>query len=84
VVGSNSGAIPEIVGQGGLIVPERDAVAIAAAINQLYADPRLRLQLGIKGRRQVEESYTWAKVASHLRAAYAEQLSTESSHHVSL
>ena len=34
VVGSSSGAIPEVIGDAGLVVPERDPAALANAIHQ--------------------------------------------------
>lgn len=72
VIGSDSGAIPEVVGAGGLTFPERDPRAIAAAILELKDDPARRRMLGWNGRRQVEENFTWAKVASQMRDVYRE------------
>lgn len=46
LLGSDSGAIPEVVGRGGLIVPERSPSAAAAAIRRLHADPELLATLG--------------------------------------
>jgi glycosyltransferase involved in cell wall biosynthesis len=34
VIGSDSGAIPEVVGRGGLIFKERDARSLASAITR--------------------------------------------------
>jgi glycosyltransferase involved in cell wall biosynthesis len=42
VVGSSSGAIPEVIGDAGLVVPERDATALAQAIDRVLAEPGLR------------------------------------------
>lgn len=42
VIGSNSGAIPETVGQAGLIVPEGDPDALAKAIFKMSEDDHLR------------------------------------------
>ena len=70
VIGSDSGAIPEIVAGGGLIFPERNAEALASAIGKLRADPALGRRLGEAGKQQVEASYTWAKVAGQMRDIY--------------
>ncbi len=42
VIGSDSGAIPEVVDEGGLIVPEGDADALAKAIARMSDDEQLR------------------------------------------
>jgi glycosyltransferase involved in cell wall biosynthesis len=72
VIGSASGAIPEVVGRAGLIVPERDPAALAAAITELHRDPQWRAEMGRAGRRQVEENYTWERVAFHMSEIYRE------------
>ncbi len=72
VVGSDSGAIPEVVGEGGLIVPEGDVPAMAAAICVLLNDPGRRRSLGLVGRRQVDERWTWARVAEQTRMLYVD------------
>jgi glycosyltransferase involved in cell wall biosynthesis len=42
IIGSDSGAIPEVVGDGGLIVPEGNADALAEAIIRISEDEQLR------------------------------------------
>ena len=74
VIGSDSGAIPEVIGKGGLIVPERNPEALAAAIRQLYHDADLRSRLGAQGRLQVEEKYTWECVAQQMHQIYQEMI----------
>jgi glycosyltransferase involved in cell wall biosynthesis len=49
VVGSSSGAIPEVIGDAGLIVPEGDAVALAAAIHSIRDSAALRADLIARG-----------------------------------
>jgi glycosyltransferase involved in cell wall biosynthesis len=41
IVGSDSGAIPEVVGPAGLIVPENNALELATAIRRLRDEPQL-------------------------------------------
>jgi glycosyltransferase involved in cell wall biosynthesis len=71
VIGSDSGAIPEVVGEGGLIFPEGSAEALAAAILQVKADPSGAREMGERGRRQVEANYTWGRVAAQMREIYS-------------
>ncbi len=75
VIGSNSGAIPSVVGEGGLIFPEGDAPALASAILALHSDPQMARERGSMGRRQVEENYTWARVAEQMWEIYQKTLS---------
>jgi glycosyltransferase involved in cell wall biosynthesis len=59
VVSTRFSGIPEAVKDGltGLLVPPRDAEAIAEALSRLLDDPHLRHRLGQEGRRQVENSF---------------------------
>jgi glycosyltransferase involved in cell wall biosynthesis len=74
VVGSDSGEIPQVVGDAGLIVPEGNAEALAQAIERLYQNSELRATLGKRGRQRVLEHYTHARVAELTCLAYAEAL----------
>jgi glycosyltransferase involved in cell wall biosynthesis len=53
VVTTRAGAGPEVVGPGGRIVPPRDAMALARAIDELIVNPGVRHQLGDAGRKWV-------------------------------
>ena len=55
VVATALSGIPELVEheRTGLLVPERDAAALAGALLRLYNDPRLRRSLGVAGREKV-------------------------------
>ncbi|MCS7287385.1 MAG: glycosyltransferase [Anaerolineae bacterium] len=58
VIGSDSGAIPEVIGDAGLIVPEGDSLALAQAIDFLRSSALQRAILGRKGRERVLALYT--------------------------
>lgn len=77
VIGSNSGAIPEVVGKAGLIVSEGDPRALADAIRCVYDSPEVRRNLGCLGRARVEELFTWERVAAQTHALYCELLEKE-------
>jgi len=70
VVGSDSGAIPEVVGDAGLIFPEGDAAALAACLDRLAASPDLRTDLGERGRLRVGRMYSQERVAARTAAFY--------------
>ncbi|MCS6836865.1 MAG: glycosyltransferase family 4 protein [Anaerolineae bacterium] len=63
VIGSTSGAIPDVIGEAGLIVPEGDAPALAAALRHLMDDPTARARLGQQGRARVLAHFTHDEIA---------------------
>jgi glycosyltransferase involved in cell wall biosynthesis len=50
LIGSDSGAIPEVIGRAGLVIPEGDSAALAAAISRLAHNPELCQQFAEAGR----------------------------------
>jgi glycosyltransferase involved in cell wall biosynthesis len=56
VVASDVGAIPEMLGESGEVVPPGDAAALAAALRRL-SDPERRRRLGEAARERVDENY---------------------------
>lgn len=68
-VGTAVGAVPEILGDAGVVVPPADAEALAAAISGLLNDTARRAAMGEAGRRRVLESgYLWPEVGKKLEA----------------
>ncbi len=63
VIASDSGEIPHVVGDAGIIVPEGDADALAAALGELIADPSRRAELSRRGLARVEAEFTLPHVA---------------------
>jgi glycosyltransferase involved in cell wall biosynthesis len=53
-----------------LVVPERDAGALARAIERLLADAGLQRALGAAGRALVADRFGWARTAAAFEAAY--------------
>ena len=74
VIGSDSGAIPEVIGQGGLVVREGNVDELAAAIRRLQENPALCLEMGQLGRQHVENLYTWKRVSERMRDIYEKML----------
>lgn len=64
VIGSRSGAIPEVIADAGLTFPEGDAQALAAALGTLAQNADLRRTLGQRGTRRVKENYSLEVVAT--------------------
>jgi glycosyltransferase involved in cell wall biosynthesis len=66
------GGLPDLVrhGENGLVVPERDPDALAAAIIDLAQDPQRRAAMGAAGRARVERELNWDTVAERLISVY--------------
>jgi glycosyltransferase involved in cell wall biosynthesis len=74
VVGSDSGEIPNVIGEAGLVFAEGDERALRARLSQLMADSALRNELARKGRDRVLAHYTQAQVAAKTYQVYRELL----------
>jgi glycosyltransferase involved in cell wall biosynthesis len=64
VVATDSGALPELVGDAGRIVPEEDVPALTAALQDLYADRSECERLGSAGRRRILEQFSDDAIAA--------------------
>jgi glycosyltransferase involved in cell wall biosynthesis len=62
VIGSTCGAIPEVIGDAGLVFREGDSSALTTALKQMLSDESLRARLVAAGLSRVEE-YSWDRVA---------------------
>jgi len=70
VVGSDSGAIPGVIGDGGLVVPEGDRAALTAALRRLRDEPGLAVDLAARGRARALAEFTHASIAGQTAAFY--------------
>lgn len=58
VIGSDSGEIPNVIGDAGLIFPEGDTDTLSHCLRQLIEKPRLNQELATKGYRRAIAKYT--------------------------
>ncbi|HQL80869.1 MAG TPA: glycosyltransferase family 4 protein, partial [Spirochaetota bacterium] len=70
VISSDGGALPEVVGDAGVVVPARDHEAIADAVNGLLADPKRMRELGRAGIERVKEHFNWEKAVREIVGVY--------------
>ncbi len=72
IVSTRHGGIPEAVlhGETGILVNERDDVALAEAIDQILGDPSLGKRLGGRGREYVCDVFDLAKQTAKLETIY--------------
>lgn len=78
VVVSAAGALPEIVGSAGVVVPEEDVVALAEALQRLHDDPKERERLAAAGRQRVMSEYTDAAIAGKTLRFWTESVAATS------
>lgn len=79
VIATARGGPTEIVQDGvtGLLIPPRDAAALAAAIRTLLDDPATARAMGEAGRRRVVEHYGADRYAQRIQAMYGEILTIQ-------
>lgn len=68
VIGSDSGEIPRLICEsgGGLVFPERDVAALAAALERMISSPGLRAEMAARGREWVMANLSIDKVAGRM------------------
>jgi glycosyltransferase involved in cell wall biosynthesis len=71
VIGSDSGEIPNVIGDGGLIFPEGNINALRERIIRLMEDPGDAKQFGRRGRERVKGKYSWSVIAGRQIDAYS-------------
>jgi glycosyltransferase involved in cell wall biosynthesis len=70
VIGSECGAIPSVIGDGGWVVPESDPVALATLLDAVAADPQERRYRSMAGRKNVAVRFTYEAVADALAQSW--------------
>jgi glycosyltransferase involved in cell wall biosynthesis len=72
VVASRSGGIPDIIrdGENGLLVPERDVAALAAAVTRLLDEEQLAPRLAAAARDDVRHRFAPARIATAFDTVY--------------
>ena len=72
VVATDCGGVREAVTDGveGIVVPSRDAEAMAAAMEKLGADPELRSRMGAAGRERVREEFALSQQVARIAGLY--------------
>jgi glycosyltransferase involved in cell wall biosynthesis len=72
VIATTGGALPEVVGDAGILVPPRSPRALADAIFDLVSRPRRAAALGTAGYHRVQAHFTWRRAAQKTVQAYRE------------
>jgi glycosyltransferase involved in cell wall biosynthesis len=74
VIGSDSGEIPNVIGNAGLIVAEGDHTALRQGLQRLLDEPGERVRLGQAGRQRVLAHFTMQEIAARTHQVYGQLL----------
>ena len=72
VVSTTAGALPEVVGDAGILVPPANVTALAEAISGLFDDPDKRSHLSEMGQKRIAKTFNWRNTARHTVDVYSE------------
>lgn len=81
-ISSDYGAMPEVVGDAGLVVPCGDDTSLASAISALLRDREWSRALGQNGRRRYETKYNWEQIWQVIRSEMKRSLSSPHDDHI--
>ena len=70
VIASEIGALPEVIGPDGILVPPDDPAALADAMLRLIDSPELCARLGEAGKRRAAENFAYDKFVDSVIAVY--------------
>jgi glycosyltransferase involved in cell wall biosynthesis len=76
LVSSDGGALAEVVGNGGVVVPAGDIEALTRALDSLLGDQGARDELGREARARVEAHFSWDVCAQRLSEYYRQRVLT--------
>jgi len=74
VIGSDSGEIPNVIGDAGIVFPEGQSAVLRAHLAHLLRDAKLCSTLSQKGRERVLEHYTQKQIAAQTYQVYQQML----------
>ncbi|MFN8534883.1 MAG: glycosyltransferase family 4 protein [Dehalococcoidia bacterium] len=74
VVGSDSGEIPHVIGDAGLVFPEGDSAALRERLAALIGAPGMVADLATRGRERVLARFSQARIAEATVALYRQTL----------
>ena len=74
VISTTGGALPEVVGDAGILVPPENPNALSRAIADLLDNPELAGRLGQAGYERVHQHFTWRRAAEKTVETYREAI----------
>lgn len=80
VVSTDGGALPEVVGDAGIIVPVKNSQAIAKAVADLLDNTDKREAISLAGRQRIENLFCWKRAANQMTDYYSQVLESKNNH----
>ena len=80
VVSTDGGALPEVVGDAGIIVPVKNSQAIAKAVADLLDSADKREAISLAGRQRIENLFCWKRAANQMTDYYSQVLESKNNH----
>jgi MMP alpha-(1->4)-mannosyltransferase len=74
VISTTAGALPEVVGDAGILIPPADVRALVDAITALIKAPHKRQMLGQEGRARIVREFNWENTAKGTLDIYLEAI----------
>ena len=74
VVSTTAGALPEVVGDAGILIPPADSAAITQALACLLDNPDKRREYSQAGRKRIVENFNWKLAAGRTVEVYKEAM----------
>jgi glycosyltransferase involved in cell wall biosynthesis len=74
LISTSGGALPEVVGDAGIIVPPADADSLAREIMFLFNNPDRREKMAQAGMARVDSIFNWSKAAGEMVDVYREAI----------
>ena len=74
LISTSGGALPEVVGDAGIIVPPADAASLAREIMFLFNHPEERKKMAQAGIARVDAIFNWSKAAGDMVDVYREAI----------
>lgn len=79
VISTTAGALPEVVGDAGILIPRGDTRAIIESVTALLDDENKRMALGEKGKQRVARLFNWENTARETADYYSEAIAVQNS-----
>jgi len=77
VISTTAGALPEVVGDAGILVPPGDTGALVESIKSLLDDEAKRKELGARGVERVKRLFNWDNAAGQTADYYREAIESQ-------
>lgn len=77
VISTTAGALPEVVGDAGILIPPGDTGAIVEAVTGLLDNENKRREMGVNGKERVKRLFNWDNTAKQTADYYREAIEAQ-------